>query len=370
MVDYKGDLLVANATTNSDLFWATCGGGGGNFGIVTKVTVKIAPIPELFPSFEFSIPPSQAAEFLVYWQTNVSTQSPKTLALVAWPGADGVDVYGQYNGTMADLEAALNQAGLGEAGKYARENFKSKMTTWLDSVVDQAGMDSVTSPADLNNVAAITSGRAYAKLKSFFIMPDKQLGPRQMQKILDWVTRAEGTGGYVEMNILGPKGSISDKSSTDTAFPYREALISVLYGAEWEDSSDTAANIALVNELESQLKSALGYAPPAYINYIDGTVPLVSYYGPENLKRLEQVKEKYDPQNYFQNPMSVPEPSKEDDRGILVPSPSAPGVVGESDGSPSSEQTTSGSWNRGSGTFQSLFLVLCVLLPAGVLMRE
>ena len=36
-----GGAVVANAFTNSDLFWALRGGGGGNFGIVTDVTFRV-----------------------------------------------------------------------------------------------------------------------------------------------------------------------------------------------------------------------------------------------------------------------------------------------------------------------------------------
>ena len=36
-----GSAVVANAFTNSDLFWALRGGGGGNFGIVTDVTFRV-----------------------------------------------------------------------------------------------------------------------------------------------------------------------------------------------------------------------------------------------------------------------------------------------------------------------------------------
>jgi len=32
MVNYKGEAIVANSTQNQDLLWASCGGGGGNFG--------------------------------------------------------------------------------------------------------------------------------------------------------------------------------------------------------------------------------------------------------------------------------------------------------------------------------------------------
>lgn len=35
-----GEFLSANSTTNSDLFWALRGGGGGTYGVVTSVTVK------------------------------------------------------------------------------------------------------------------------------------------------------------------------------------------------------------------------------------------------------------------------------------------------------------------------------------------
>lgn len=35
-----GEFLTANSTTNTDLFWALRGGGGGTFGVVTSVTTK------------------------------------------------------------------------------------------------------------------------------------------------------------------------------------------------------------------------------------------------------------------------------------------------------------------------------------------
>ena len=41
MVDYKGDIIIANASSNADLLWASKGGGGGNFGIVTHFTLSV-----------------------------------------------------------------------------------------------------------------------------------------------------------------------------------------------------------------------------------------------------------------------------------------------------------------------------------------
>ena len=38
IVTADGDVRTANACTNADLFWALKGGGGGTFGVITRVT--------------------------------------------------------------------------------------------------------------------------------------------------------------------------------------------------------------------------------------------------------------------------------------------------------------------------------------------
>jgi FAD/FMN-containing dehydrogenase len=44
MVDANGRIIHATKhNKHKDLFWASCGGGGGNFGIVTSVTLKVYP---------------------------------------------------------------------------------------------------------------------------------------------------------------------------------------------------------------------------------------------------------------------------------------------------------------------------------------
>jgi len=48
VVTADGQILTANACQNSDLFWALRGGGGGTFGVVTKVTLKTHDLPENF----------------------------------------------------------------------------------------------------------------------------------------------------------------------------------------------------------------------------------------------------------------------------------------------------------------------------------
>ena len=47
VVTADGEVRIANACTNPDLFWALKGGGGG-FGIVTRVTLRTHALPEFF----------------------------------------------------------------------------------------------------------------------------------------------------------------------------------------------------------------------------------------------------------------------------------------------------------------------------------
>jgi len=46
VVTADGKIRIANAGTNPDLFWALKGGGGGSFGVVSKVTLRVHELPE------------------------------------------------------------------------------------------------------------------------------------------------------------------------------------------------------------------------------------------------------------------------------------------------------------------------------------
>jgi FAD/FMN-containing dehydrogenase len=48
IVTADGQVLIANACSNPDLFWALKGGGGGTFGVVTKVTLATYELPPFF----------------------------------------------------------------------------------------------------------------------------------------------------------------------------------------------------------------------------------------------------------------------------------------------------------------------------------
>ncbi|HSC00992.1 MAG TPA: FAD-binding oxidoreductase [Burkholderiaceae bacterium] len=55
VVTADGAVRVCNDCTHSDLFWALKGGGGGTFGVVTRLTLKVHELPETFGAVNFTV---------------------------------------------------------------------------------------------------------------------------------------------------------------------------------------------------------------------------------------------------------------------------------------------------------------------------
>jgi len=63
VVTADGAVRIANACTHPDLFWALKGGGGGSFGVVTRLTLKVQELPETFGAVNFTIRASSPGAF-------------------------------------------------------------------------------------------------------------------------------------------------------------------------------------------------------------------------------------------------------------------------------------------------------------------
>jgi FAD/FMN-containing dehydrogenase len=55
VVTADGQIRVANPCTNPDLFWALKGGGGGSYGVVSKLTLRTHDLPEFFGVANFTV---------------------------------------------------------------------------------------------------------------------------------------------------------------------------------------------------------------------------------------------------------------------------------------------------------------------------
>ncbi|WP_269745421.1 FAD-binding protein [Paenibacillus sp. P22] len=64
MVDAKGRVIRANKKRNSDLLWASKGGGGGNFGVYTRYKFKVHSAPEKATVYRITSSPAASAGIL------------------------------------------------------------------------------------------------------------------------------------------------------------------------------------------------------------------------------------------------------------------------------------------------------------------
>src|SRR5580704_7400544 len=67
VVTADGRIQIANACLNPDLFWALKGGGGGTFGVVSKLTARTHDLPENFgdANFDIKAPSDEAYHSLI-----------------------------------------------------------------------------------------------------------------------------------------------------------------------------------------------------------------------------------------------------------------------------------------------------------------
>ena len=284
-----GRAVVANAHQHPDLFWALRGGGGGNFGIVTRFVFRTHPVGGV-STYSMEWPWSDAKQVVQAWQA-FAPHAPDGLSCVlnvnaaAGPGTPHITSAGQFFGSEQALRSLLTP--LANAGTPTR--FTTTTRTFLEAVHYWAGGG---------------TGRAtFAAKSSISTAPLSSAGiDALLHQIED--KRTSGTGsGIVLLDSWG--GAINRIPKAATAFVHRNALFSMQYLAYWDAGAASAPNVAWLQRCFAALRPYVSSF--AYQNYIDPALPnwQHAYYG-TNLVRLRQVKRKYDPHNVFHFRQSIP----------------------------------------------------------------
>ena len=94
-------------------------------------------------------------------------------------------------------------------------------------------------------------------------------------------------------------GAVTRIGGADTAFPHRAPGYNLLVLAEWMNQKDNEACIAWARESYAAMQPFMGSS--RYVNYLaddEDNAATAAAYGP-NYRRLQQLKAKYDPKNFF-----------------------------------------------------------------------
>src|SRR5437763_3871472 len=297
-----GTAVVANAHQHADLSWALRGGGGGNFGIVTRLVFRTHPVADV-ATYSLAWPWADAKRVMAEWQ-KLAPHAPDGLFCVlnlnAAAGSSAspqITSAGQFDGTEAQLRALLQP--LADAGPPTR--FTTSSRTYLNATLMWAGCSSDIAACHLPPQGNL--GRSTFAAKSSY--GNRALTAQGIDVLVRQIEarRATGSGsGIVLFDSYG--GAINRVPKGATAFVHRDALFSMQYLAYWAAGAIAAPNVAWLRRFYAALRPHV--SPFAYQNYIDPDLQhwQHAYYG-SNLPRLQLLKRRYDPKNFFHTRQSI-----------------------------------------------------------------
>jgi len=312
IVTADGKLRTCDAKTNSDLYWACRGGGGGNFGVVTSFTFGTHPVGDIVLFF-LSWPWSHAARVISAWQSwapHGPDQLWSNMHLSAAPGGrtPAIEVGGTYIGGAGEAFSQLEKL-YAKAGAPSSHFLES--TSWLHAMMVEAGCATLSVPA-CHLPAQASGGRLsrvpqYAK-SDIFTTPLSSHGIGTLLSGIEAIQKISGAPGGVggiAFDSLG--GAVNRVHPSATAFVHRNALFQAQYTTDW-NAGAPSGGVARQHTWQRQFwQSMRPYASgQAYQNYIDPDLTnwRQAYYG-ANYNRLAQIKAAHDPGNIFNFPQSL-----------------------------------------------------------------
>ncbi|CAA0243385.1 putative tetrahydroberberine oxidase [Arabidopsis thaliana] len=319
IIDVNGKLLN-RAAMGEDLFWAIRG-GGSSFGVILSWKINLVEVPKILTVFKVNKTLEQGGTDILYkWQL-VANKLPDSLFITAWPrtvngpkpGERTIAVvfYAQFLGPTDKLMEIMDQS-FPELG-LGREDCHEM--SWLNTTLFWANYPAGT-PKSILLDRPPTNSLSF-KSKSDFVK--KPIPKKGLEKL--WKTMFKFNSSVsLQFN---PYGGVMDRiPATATAFPHRKGnLFKVQYSTMWFDANATESSLAMMNELFEVAEPYVSSNPrEAFFNFRDidiGSNPSgetnvdeAKIYGSKyflgNLKRLMDVKAKYDPDNFFKNEQSIP----------------------------------------------------------------
>lgn len=342
----------ATREQNRDLWWAHTGGGGGNFGVVTRYLLRSPGGPG---------GPGEPGDLL---PRPPSTVLVRAVAL-DWAGLDQerfvrlVGNYGRWheansepgadaNGLSAIL--ALNHRSAGAVALLAQtdgdqDGASMLLDQFFTEVLDGVGLAvrPVTAPAlEIGALPELAVARRLPWLHAVRLLGTNTpvlTDPTRRADHKAAYFRRGPTGGQAAVLhrhlsgegfanpdagvvLFGYGGRINAVDPAATAVAQRDSVLKLLVQSFWTDAGDDDENVRWTRELYRDLFADTGGVPVpgevtdgCYINYPDtdlgderwntSGVPWSELYYKRNYARLQQVKRRWDPTNTFRHAQSI-----------------------------------------------------------------
>jgi len=280
LVTAEGKALTASADENPDLFWALRG-GGGNFGVATSFEYRLHPVGPMITGGLIAYPFEQARDMLRFYR-DFTASLPDELIVFA-------GLIHAPDGSGTKLAAiVLGHCGSLEDGEVATRPIKEFGTPAMDAIGPMPY-------SDLNGMldAAYPKG-ALNYWKSKFLAG---LSDEAIDTMIGCFEKCPTPMGQILLENF--HGAATRVGVSDTAFPHRQDGYNLVLLCEWMDHQATDECIAWTRETYAAMDAFV--ASGRYVNYLGDDEegdPVAAAYGP-NYARLQKLKAKYDPENFF-----------------------------------------------------------------------
>ena len=279
MVTADGNAVVrASKDENPDLFWALRGGGGGNFGALIDVELRLAPKPKCFVWSRLNYDTAEDTEKALIAIGNNLQSFPKELNLdIALHGFSGrklltLDaVYADHH--EENVREALNS--LHPTTTSAPQTYSSFLKFVTEYSKRHGFVHYEVEPVYVKGAMISTLPNRLAKIFAELEIPPECL---------------------IELVHMG--GDIMALRPDETVFRARSAQYSFYTYGRYADKDDKSKRDEVVSFATTTYNAVRlsGCTVGSYVNYTDRYLKdwTTEYYG-ENYPRLCQVKEKWNP---------------------------------------------------------------------------
>ncbi|MBV8999554.1 MAG: FAD-binding oxidoreductase [Solirubrobacterales bacterium] len=288
-----GQVVRASADQWPELFFALRG-GGGNFGVVTELEVRLHPLRRAFAGFVL-YPGERAADVLRLY-SEACREAPDELtlavALITLPplrfvpqqlhGKRAVMLRAAHLGDVADGERLLEP--VRDYGPPVLDTFRPVPASALQRSAGE------TIPPRAHGAA---TGEWLGELDDAAI---------------DALVRAQrGAPSPLSAIVIVQMGGIVARVPVgETAFTFRHAGHALEVVPHWDEGEDSARHLDWMREVRGSVSSSsLG---AGYVNFLgeEGEQRVRAAYGPDTYRRLATVKQALDPANRFRFNQNIP----------------------------------------------------------------
>jgi FAD/FMN-containing dehydrogenase len=345
VVDRSGRARVIVATRepddpNNDLWWAHTGGGGGNFGVVTRYWLRSPGVTGNDPTKLLPKPPASTLSGAAFWAwKDLSQESFRRLmrnhadwhernsapdtryaslfsvlfignASSPLPLPGEVTLTAQVDGSLPDSRRMLEDYFAAVAAGVGGQHFVAPTPTpWLEAVK--------------GSVSAV-EGTGRQKNKAAYLR--RGFTDAQQDTAYQRLSKPDPSIGTMMLWLVSYGGKVSAVAPAATALSQRDSIFKAVYLCGWtNDALDPAVddrNIDAVRQFYRSMYAETGGVPVpnevndgSYINYPDidladpawntSGVPWHTLYYKGNYPRLQQVKAKYDPRDIFTHKLGI-----------------------------------------------------------------